>query len=96
MEVFLYLSGIAVFIFFVIAGMYNGSIISAISFGIPISLVIIALAKVIENQFQISERLNHISMTMKKSQKVENKVCPGCNREYDPEYNSCPHCGYRK
>lgn len=98
MEILLYLIGAIIIVASFIAGISSGTflsfIISAMG-GFASSVIFFAVAKIIENQKEIIFKLDFYFSEEKKYKAIEKKTCTKCNREYDEDYNSCPHCGNR-
>lgn len=91
---FLFVIGIIIIFIAVIFGFLSGSFmgfLAAAGSGIVSAAIFFALARILENQELI---LIHIQWLDKPS-KVQN-TCPRCDRKYDGEMHSCPHCGYKE
>ena len=67
-------------------GLFGGLIGAAIPFG---------LAKVLENQYAILQRLNQLESKPKIFDIFPKKKCVGCKKEVDSDCVSCPHCASR-
>ena len=94
----LYSIGTIVLIISIIAGIYSGAFMGfliSVAGGIALAIIFFALAKILENQETILYKLAHQEENQRRYQKQEKKTCPRCNKEYDIDFGSCPHCGYR-
>lgn len=67
----------------------------SIAGGISSAIIFFALARIIELQENILNKLVYQEGAVRKSQRDEKRVCPSCNNKYDDECNSCPYCGHR-
>ena len=92
----LYIIGVIAFAIPVIAGFLSGSFwgfIAAVAGGISSAIVLFALARILENQYEILNKLQYQETVAKQS--LGKKECIKCNYKYDADYSSCPHCGYK-
>lgn len=95
----LYLIALAVLLFAGIAGIISGSItgfLTAVGGGITSAAVFFALAKILDNQEKLMHQLRWMEGRWQEEKTAMKKACPKCNRMYDGDMNSCPHCGYRE
>ena len=94
----LYSIGAIVLIISIIIGIYSGAFMRflvSVAGGIASAIIFFALAKILENQETILYKLLHQEEIQRKYQMQEKKICPRRNKEYDIDFSSCPHCGYR-
>lgn len=90
----LFFIGIATIIGGVIIGFLSGSVIGfliALCSAISSAIILFALARILENQETIMSEIRKGRENIKKP--VENIVCQKCNKSYEKDYSSCPHCG---
>jgi uncharacterized membrane protein YdjX (TVP38/TMEM64 family) len=90
--------GILVLLISFIAGIMTGSFLgflTAIGGGIASATVFFALSKILTNQEIILYKLQYVESTKKNTYIQEKKACSRCNKQYDIDMNSCPHCGQR-
>lgn len=64
--------------------------------GILMGTVFAALARILENQEVILNKLETQESRQRKIISKEKKVCPKCSTSYDLDYNSCPNCGHKE
>ena len=98
MVTLLYIIGVIILIISGIAGLYSGSFIGfliSIAGGFATTIIFFALAKILDNQETILYALANQKEKQRKHLIQEKKICSKCNKEYDFDYGSCPHCGYR-
>lgn len=62
------------------------------------SALLFGVVAVLENQDQIKQQLSAIQMQSKavSEQLIGANVCKKCGKEYDHDFNSCPHCGFKE
>src|SRR5690554_4909241 len=95
----LYIIGIIALIAAIIAGFSSGSFVGFIICmlsGISSAILFFALARIIELQESILYKVQLQEEATKKSKFREKITCTKCNYEYDDDFSSCPHCGYRE
>lgn len=93
----LYVIGAIVLIIAVVAGFSSGSFwgfLAVIAGGLSSAIILFALAKILENQYEILNKLYHQGSIANRT--FEKKVCLKCNYKYDIDYSSCPHCGHKE
>lgn len=98
MEFVITIIGIAILVFSLIAGLLFESLLGFMAFliiGFALAMIFFALSKILENQKNIISMLDYQYSQDLKTRNTEKKTCTKCNKEYDPDYTSCPHCGYR-
>lgn len=98
MSSLLYIVGIIVTIFSLGAGLFSGSFLGFIVYaagGFTSAIIFFALGKLLDNQQTILSVLLHQEEYQRKHLMQEKKTCSRCNKEYDIDFSSCPHCGFR-
>lgn len=94
----LYIVGVLTLVISGIVGIYSGSFLGfliSIAGGFATTIIFFALANILDNQITIIYTLKKQEEKQRKLLSQEKKVCSKCNKEYDHDYGSCPHCGFR-
>lgn len=90
----LYAAGIIIIIVGIILGINTGTFWGFIIFTLSLlisSIVYFALARILENQSDIYDKIQSLVENTKKT--VEKLVCSECGKNYDSDFSSCPYCG---
>ena len=98
MIILLYIIGIIGLIISIVIGIGTGSFwgfIISLSGGFASSIILFALASILDNQETILSSLASQEEKQRKYINKEKTTCPRCDREYDVDFSSCPHCGHR-
>jgi len=98
MESKLGIIGLGVIVFSLMGGIMTGSLLGFIAValgGFATSMIFFALSRIIENQNIIINKLDYQYSQELKARNIDKKLCTKCNKTYDVDYTSCPHCGNR-
>ncbi|WP_100404891.1 hypothetical protein [Bacillus solitudinis] len=99
MSIALFLIGILtiflaiIFAFFTHTG---GEFFLVIIGGVSTSFIFFALAKIIDNQETTIHHIQQQLIQSKNLHTAEKISCENCKRDYDHDFTSCPHCGFRE
>ena len=96
MVIVLGIIGALILVVSLIAGFVSGSFwgfIFSLTGGIAGSMIFFALAMILDNQERIMSQLQPPSTQLKHL--VGKDTCTRCEKEYEKDRTSCPHCAFR-
>ena len=96
MSVFLFIIGIITVVIGVISGIFSGSFLGFLlvfAASIVSSTIFFALSIVLEGQREIFAKLQSLEDIRRRYRKQI--TCTRCEKEYDNDCSSCPHCAFK-